>query len=97
MEMKIPEIIYADIGKLKHIQCRAVINGVGRTGEFHVRSVTGYPADALLQLLRGIIDNAEIGVIGLDYDVYIKSESVLTTEGIEDLLKQADDFIERTK
>lgn len=95
MEMTLKPIIYAEVGAYKNLSCRAVISDNGRTGEFHVRSLTQYPIDDLMQALRGIIDNAEIGPIGLDYDVYIKSESVLTTDGIEEFLKQADEFIER--
>ena len=92
-----PAIIYDDVGKFKNFDVRAVIANDKRTGEFHVRATTGYPADALVQALRGIVDNSEIGLIGLDWDIYIKSESVLTTDSIEDLLKEVDEFITSTK
>lgn len=92
MEMQMQDIIYEDIKGLKNISARAVMTK-GRSGEFHVKSLTGYACDDLVQLLRGIIDNADIGVIGLDYDAYIKSESVLTTDNMELLLAQADKTI----
>ena len=93
MEFTAKPIIYAELGKFKHLVCRSVSNETGRTGEFHIKAID-YDAQALVQLLKGIVDNSEIGIIGLDYDVYIKSGSILTTEGMEDLLKQADEFIE---
>lgn len=96
MEITQKNFSYADISGLKHLVCRSVNGASGRTGEFHVKGI-GYDANSLVQLLKGIIDHAEIGVIGLDYDVYIKSGSVLVTEGMEDLLKQADEFIEGVK
>ena len=96
MEFKTKQFFYADIPGFRNLLCRSVSYANGRTGEFHVKSI-GYDAQALVQLLRGIIDHAEVGMIGLDYDVYIKSDSVLTTEGMEDLLKQADEFIDGVK
>jgi hypothetical protein len=97
MEMQYKEIEYVDIKGLKHLQCRAVVKDGKQTGEFHLKMKNrGVVApDLLCSIAAGILDNVELGIIGLDYDIYIMSKSAMITSIMDEMLQKVDEYIER--
>lgn len=78
---------------LKNFRCRSVLSGDKQSGEYHFMPLKSTPA-ALITVLRGFIECSDVGVVKeADFPIYMKVESFLVNESMEDLLNDVDKYI----
>lgn len=79
----------------RHFRCRSVLVGDKQSGEYHFKPSKIHPS-SLITVLRGIIESSDIGMVPeADFPVYMKVDSYLVNESMEDLLKDVDEFISK--
>lgn len=93
---QIPE--YDNIGDLSNITVRAVMVEGKPSGEYHAKSEK-ISASRLCSIIRGMMEDTEARIIDpdnalkLEYPVYIKVNSVLVNEMIDDYIKKINKYI----
>ena len=91
---------YQVFSGLKNLACRAVISGGNLTNEYHIKPLVRINLSVFASIISGIVDDATLsitdpdGLLKLEWPVFMKIESVLGNEIIEDTLKKIDLYLE---
>ena len=94
------KIEYFELTGFKHFACRGVLIDGKPNCEYHIKTLTpDIRVSLLCALISGTVENVSLnivdpdGVLKLEYPIWMKVESILSNEIIEDSLKDVDDLL----